>query len=331
MDEGALARPVLWAAATIAMFSGLVVCANKPSVPARLALADNLRLIDLWSRAPFVVTGSIARVRRIGAPRLGKNGNSESITVYPCEAEFLPSIVIKGQAQDANRKLLWFSYFPSCAFGHRPEETIGQVDRIWFLRVDGKWLRPVADNAAPFLGLFQRFSPDHDDSESLRRALVGQLLTPEAVAKTNRAFVERFDDLFGVACEITTEEICFQILTDRYNESAPDVRAEICRFLAGSFDQCPFSDCPRGILYPGLTDHRAEDFQAQRRNNELRDASEERIKELLNSGKLADREWTRRRLWILSCNFDPLIRRRAGELLRRFFPGAEIPTCVNCR
>jgi hypothetical protein len=323
-------RTVLWAT-TLAALSVLVVCANKPPLPARSVAAGNLQLIDLWSRAALVVTGSVAHVNRIGVPRLGKNVNSESITVYPCEAEFSPSIVVKGHAEDANRKLLWFSYFPNCAFPYRPEDTVGQVDRIWFLRVDGRWLRPVADNAAPFLGLFQPFSPNNDDSESIRRALIRQLLTPEAVARTNREFAEHFFDLFGVACEITTEQMCFQILSERYKESAPEVRAEICRFLAGSYDQCPFSDCPRGILYPGLADHQAEEFQAKRRSNELRDASEERTKELLNSGKPSDREWTRRRLWILSCNFDPLIRRRARELLSRFFPDEEIPSCVTCR
>jgi hypothetical protein len=288
-----------------------------------------MTLTDLWWRASIVAVGTVGVGHQVG-PTQVVNYEKESVTLYPCEAEFRSVAVIKGDARIDNQMFLWFSFFPECGFGIKPQQEIHSVEQVWFLRTQGALLRPIKDPSAQFLELFRAFHPADEDSGDLRRSFSRTLLTPPAVAQTDVRFIERFNDLFTLSCEVSVEAWCLRLLGDLHKRASPTVRKEICRYRAGIYNQCRFSDCPEGILFPGTDGAEAERLQASRRASELRDTSEEKVQAALNSGDPSGKESTLRRLQILSCNIDPLVRERAREAARRFFPKAETPACLSC-
>lgn len=313
----------------LALLFGAVACKRASSIPVVRPGPRGLQLIDLWPRASIVAVGTLAGAHQAGPSQIASY-NNESATVYPCEAEFRSSAVIKGNIALENPRLLWFSLFPTCGFGVTPKQLIRSVEQVWFLRSEGPWLRPVIDPSAEFVELFRAFQPVAEDSGDLRRSLSRTLLTPQSVAETDRRFIERFDNFFEMSCDLSGELWCFRVLGDLQKRASPAIRGEICRFLAATYKQCRFSDCPQDPLYPGTEAVEDEQLQAARHASELREASEERINKALNSGNPSDGESILRRLQILSCNIDALVRKRAREATRRFFPKAAIPTCLSC-
>src|SRR6478672_6545803 len=103
------------------MLLAVMNCGRTSVVPVRLVVPGKLQLTDLWSRATVVAAGDLAHVERIGSAQQMNGQEKNAPVVYPCQADFLASIVIKGQGERAKRKLLWFSYFPSCIFEHRTD------------------------------------------------------------------------------------------------------------------------------------------------------------------------------------------------------------------
>lgn len=304
-------------------------CKGARFVPAVQPGPPGMQLIDLWSRASIVAVGSVGAGHQTGTTQIAKYQN-ESLTVYPCEAQFRPSALIKSDEEIGDRTLLWFSLFSTCGFGIKPDETLRSTEQVWFLRSEGAWLRPVIDPSAEFLELFQPFQPAAKDAGDLRRSLSRTLLDPQSVAQTERGFTQRFDNFFELSCELAGQALCLQMLSDLHERASPLIRGQICRFVALTYDQCRFSDCPQDPLSAESEDPSAEQLRGARRASELREVSEERINKALNSGNPSDRESILGRLQILSCNIDPRVRERAREATRRFFPKAEIPACLSC-
>jgi hypothetical protein len=315
----------------LALVWNSAACQRGPSVPRVKQPGPPGSVAAFWPPATIVAIGTVRSPHRVGTPQLATYGNT-SARVYPCEAQFHAAVLIKSEAGIDNRRLLWFSGFPTCSFGLKPEWEIRSAEQVWFLRTEGTWLRPVTDIGGTFLELYQHFEATGDDSETLRRTLSRYLLNPAAIAETEERFIQRFNELFRLSCEIAGEQWSLQVLGDLQRGASPEVREKICRFLAGA-DQCRHSDCPPGPLPPGIdpaawSAQRDRDQEAHKKSD-LHETSEERVKVYLKSGQ--PKEWEQRTLEGMSCNFDPVIRRRAGKLLRKYFPESHPAPCISCR
>ena len=312
--------------AVLALLWSSVACQTGPPVP-RVQQSTGPQP-SLWSRATIVAVGTVDSPHRVGVPQLWTWGNTSG-PAFPCQAQFHATALLKSEAGIDNRKVLWFSLFPTCGFGLKPGWAIRSVEQVWFLRSEGTWLRPVTDPGGTFVDLFQHFEAASNDSETVRQTLSRYLLNPAASAETEERFIQRFNELFRLSCEIAGEQWSLQVLGDLQRRASPKIRGETCRLLAGDYDQCRFSDCPPGSFYPGTDGARGDQNQAAHKSNDLLESSEEHVKGRLKSGQ--PREWEQRQLEVLSCNFDPVIRQRAGKLLRKYFPESRPAPCISCR
>ena len=313
--------------AVSALMWGSVACRSGPSVP-RVTVRSSGSVVAFWSSATIVAVGTVGSPHRVGAQQVARWGNT-AVPAYPCEAQFHATALLKGEEGVDNRKLLWFSPFPTCGFGLKPDWAIRSAEQVWFLRTEGTWLRPTTDMGGNFLELYQHFAPMGNDSETLRRTLSQYLLNPAAIAESEERFIQRFYDLFRLSSDIAGEQWSLQVLGDLYQQASPAVRREICGFLAAD-DRCRLSDCPPGPVPPDAASRaRGDREQEALRKSYLEETSEELVKARLKSGQ--PKEWEQQALEHMSCNFDPVIRRRAGRLLRKYFPESKLAPCISCR
>jgi hypothetical protein len=180
-----------------------------------------------------------------------------------------------------------------------------------------------------FLELFKPLGVPSSDPVLLRRALSRSVLDPSVAAKTDGEFIRHFSDLLELSIAISDEQWSLQVLGDLYKRVSPNVRAMICYKLASTYGQCRFSDCPTGLVLQGIDLAKADVEQAARGRRVLRETSEDHVKRYLASGK--PRALEQGALEVLSCNFDPIIRRRAAALLHKYFPESQPPPCISCR
>src|ERR1035438_9487728 len=295
--------------AVLALMLGSVACRSGPPVPRVRPCPPGWGLASFWGPATIVAVGTVGSTHRVGPPQFVTLGN-RSERVYPCEAQFHATALIKSEAGIENRKLLWFSLFPTCGFGLTPDWTIRSAEQVWFLRTEGAWLRPIVDIAWTFYELHQHFAPPENDSETLRRTLSRYLLNPAASAETEEQFIRSFDFLVRLSSGIAGEQWSLQVLGDLYQQASPAVRREICGFLAAA-RQCRNSDCPPGPLPPGIdpaaSRARADRDQEAQRKSDLDESSEKQVKMFFNSGQ--PKELVQHELERLSCSFDPVDRK----------------------
>jgi len=339
------------ASATLVLILASSACHSSPELPPRRTLPNALGLKGLWSEASVVSTGTLSEVKRIGATQRVSQPNGDVVPVYPCEAEFIPSVLIKGQLNTGTRKILWFAALSNCTFEDQPHFTSNPVERLWFFRTDGDWLRPVADNTRVYLELFQPFSPHEGaNATEVRSALAIILLTPSAVSppgpplplpenkhlptslRTPSAALDKFKDfaellpyLFDLACEVAGDHACYQALGALERQSPPQLQDDICAFLAESYDQCGYSACPQ-VQFPLTSGAEAEKRQPKRVA-----IPEGILRNAMASGDKARIQFELGLLHMLSCNRDTSVREITAKQLKEYFPDDPPLPCVPCR
>src|SRR5579863_1699251 len=103
----------------------------------------------LWDRSSFVAAGSLHEIGREGSSR-----NWGSVPLYPCSGHFQIQRLIKGDEAMAGKKLLWYSHTEDCVTtGPFGLDDRDRSQKIWFLREDGLWLRPIVDNYRSYASL----------------------------------------------------------------------------------------------------------------------------------------------------------------------------------
>ncbi|HXP86520.1 MAG TPA: hypothetical protein VN841_17455 [Bryobacteraceae bacterium] len=222
------------------------------------------------------------------------------------------------------QRVFWFSIFPDCTFNRWLDrrEIPGVVDRVWFFRREGKWLRPVDDTSEAYLELFQPLK----EGANAEQALIRMLMTPGALQKDP----EFVSTKFGFVCELVGTKMCFEMLNDVQKQSSEKVKGEICMDLA-LIDHCTYQDCPRTLLRfdPNSAEEQAKEVRRQRGAEES--LTEAAITGLLNAREPGKIDALRERLQLESCNRNPSIRKRAAALLQKYFLAYGPMTCTACR
>ena len=308
--------------ATLVAVFLMAACHSSPELPPRKTIDNGLRLSAVWVEASIVATGRLTGVKRIGGAQKASQHDGIA-TVYPCQGEFVPAVSIKGQPQRG--KLLWFSYFPNCTFEQQPGRTSHAVERLWFLRTDGPWLRPVADNTWTYLELFQPLLYVGASQADLRAALGKILLTPSAVSENTDGFLRSLPNLFDLACEVAGDRACYEALGALQERSPSELQGPVCAFLAGFFDECGYTDCAQVVspFWAGPETHRSQPKRAA--------LSEEIVRRTVESGDNARVKLMLQQLHMLSCNRDSSVRETALAQLRQYFPDDASVPCVRCR
>ncbi len=307
----------------IALLVLLASCRPFPVPPRWKGRPD---LLYLWSESTIVAAGQLTSVRRIGRPiALVAPANNAPFTLYPCEGEFLPTAFVKGGIDSTRPKILLFSWSPRCSFGGGKDFNVNPVERIWFLRQEDEWLRPIIDTYSGFLDLFEPFEASASIAETQAR-FARALLSPKIVAKDPAAFFRRLPEFYELSCQISGSDTCFANLRHMQQEAQPPLRAEICRWLASQFDQCNFTDCPASTMLDGGIDMtNSAELDLLRKAHALSLTSEEPYGSRVNPYR------TLSELRRLACNYDPIIQKRARKLLRKYFPAEVLQACIPCK
>jgi hypothetical protein len=284
---------------------------------------------QLWIGASSVVVGSASGERRLPGDERVRLGDGNSIRVYPCQARLSVSATIKGAI--SVERLLWFSYSPNCSLVAWPPAKAQRNTRVWFLRQVEGWLRPVYDNAAAYLELSQPLNAEAKGPAELRVAFAYALLSPQNVVATpGNPPWGGLGALYSLAVEVVGEQIAYRMLVDLQRESPPVLRADICRLVADLYNQCSLSGCPSSLNVSGSPPD-AVQRQRLRHVGEINSISANAVAEAMESASTSKRDVLHRNLWLLSCNVDTAVRRRAVFLLHRYFQNDPPVTCVPCK
>ena len=116
---------------------------------------------------------------------------------------------------------------------YRPNEQgrgNGPIQRVWFLRNEGDYLRPVVDAGSAFyLRLFPKWENDANVDHQAKFAEL--LLTPMANDRTLGEFAKGFSNPASVACEILGEMTCSLRIRDLAKLGDPQLRGAACNYL----------------------------------------------------------------------------------------------------
>lgn len=135
-------------ACTLAALMTLQSCAG--SLPGRVEVPvsqSRIPIETLWKTASLVATGRLSDIRRFGF----SSRRADGITLYPCRGNFRVARPLKGSETLAGNPVLWYSYSTDCQTGPFLLQMNSEKERVWFLRIDGKWLRPIVDNSASYI------------------------------------------------------------------------------------------------------------------------------------------------------------------------------------
>jgi hypothetical protein len=273
----------------------------------------------------LVATGRLTEIKRIGGPV-----QAPSILAYPCEALFWPSRFIKGRMTQRSARFLWYSFSSDCAMPPRIKHHKPAVESVWFLRRDKAWLRPLWDVACPRLELFQPIDGP-DNEQDARRTLARMVLTPDAVSESNSEYVRSSLNYLELAEDLVGDQSRAELLNALQPRTPPEIRAEFCRYFAGSYDECSFADCPSGFLFSGLTGDKAVSSQEARTAGELTLTAKAHFEANFGAADEVQRTGILAELQRFSCSYKGLIRERARQLVRQYFPSAPQAVCVPCR
>ena len=191
-----------------------------------------------WELASAVMVGDLTGVRYIGRQRIPRdrlNPAGQPVTrqwLYWCQADLKWDVLIKGTPPPPAKKYVWSDSFPGCD-KHKFDNGATNVNlRVWLVREDGPYLRPVTDTRGLAYYPFQtttKIEPGVNAAAQLGRLL----MTPEASPNT-----ASYENIFWGAASLArellpTEEFRLRVLS---LTSSGDARlgARACMFLEQS-------------------------------------------------------------------------------------------------
>jgi len=189
-----------------------------------------------WELASAVVVGDITGARYIGRrqriPRDRLNPAGLPVTgkwLYWCEADLKWDVLIKGTPPPPAKKYLWSDSFPGCD-GHRFDYGATNVTlRVWLVREDGPYLRPVTDTRGRAYYAFQTTAKIEPGGGAV--AQLGRLMTPEAAVPSPAAYENIFWGAASLARGLLPA-VEFRSRVLRLTSSGDaDLRARACMFL----------------------------------------------------------------------------------------------------
>jgi len=205
--------------------------------------ARPLGLLGAWDQASLIVVADLQNVRALGSQTITKPpwpSLPNVLHVHWCEGDLHIYAVVKGSVGPDRRTFLWGQTTTDCDLstyhGSGVDEQTGAMTRVWFLRQEGKYSRPVVDAGAPLCFTFN-VKWDIKSPEKPSQQFARLLLTPDAVASTPVEYAQRFFHFASPACFIMGRDECVHQIKALADRGVPSLRREACEFLASQFHE----------------------------------------------------------------------------------------------
>jgi hypothetical protein len=200
-----------------------------------------LGLLGNWERASSVVVADLRNVHYLGSPEITKPPWSklpDRFTVYWCEADFVSHASVRGRLPRSGKKFLWGGARPGCEVNmpaREAPEGAGPRMRVWFVREDGEYIRPVVDGFGPYF-VELRANWEVPRGADPQRVFAQLLLSPAAVDEDARHYGQHWDfDLAMTACHILGKPECIEQINRLASLGDPLLRRRACEFLTSQF------------------------------------------------------------------------------------------------
>lgn len=208
-------------------------------------------LFGTWERAPLVVLADLQSVESAGSQKVARLPNPVPAAVhriYWCRGDLKAYSVVRGALPSVGKKFLWSSMSPGCdptrsAYG--TTQYHGPGTRVWFLREEAEYIRPVVDiGGAFFVGFNVKWNilPTQAPEKHF-----GQLLlTPSAIDASLRDYAHGFFNLANAACLILGRDelsegrsprACVAQVRALADLGDPNLRRAACDFLQSQFGE----------------------------------------------------------------------------------------------
>jgi hypothetical protein len=161
------------------------VCDSQESFP-KWEVAP-IGLVGTWERADDVVVGDVSNIQALGSQKISDSDRPRPVAstineIFWCQADFHADSVVKGRIPTPGKKLIWAAIRPGCGFEwlrYGYEESTPPVTRVWFVREEGEYIRPVVDAGGVLFASFHARFTAAGRLEDLRR-FAYLFLNPEA-------------------------------------------------------------------------------------------------------------------------------------------------------
>jgi hypothetical protein len=196
-----------------------------------------LNLSGTWEFSPSVVVGDMRHAKAVGTQKLVPPPLAGARdTLYWCEGDFRTFAVIKGTAPSPRKKYLWAEFQPGCDLYFQDPIAAGSpVTRVWFIREEGKYVRPAVDSARHYYLLHTDWASSSDVDARTRFGRL--LLTPAAYAGTLVEFSQGFTNLASLAQMVLGDAEARTRVRELAGLGDPDLRREACDFLQMNFQE----------------------------------------------------------------------------------------------
>jgi hypothetical protein len=206
---------------------------------------SNLEIAGDWKASPIVAIGDVTNITAYGEQNVSSLPWPMSPDVhelYWCQGDFRAIEVVKGELPAPPKKYLWASSLPGCALWYGDARFFQRLaTRVWFLRVEGEFLRPTFDGGtARLFGLFTKW----DDGPRLpaRQRLGVLLLTPAANSDTPEDFARYLWNSGDIACDLLGKAQCALQIRSLTELASPALREAACNYLKGQLgEECSVS------------------------------------------------------------------------------------------
>ncbi len=225
-------------AAIVGLFWGLIGAEAQQWFPQ--PRGSNVRLAGDWADATIVAVGEVVNARIYGThtySRLPFPANPWDHEVRWCAGDFHATAVVKGSLDGAPKKYLYLSSLGCQVLNlSTPDWGDEAKTRVFFLRVEGAYLRPVFDYGThKYLGLLTRW--DQGPRLPPRQRLGALLLTPRANTSTIKAYARYLGYVGDIACDLLGKAECARRIRALAKLGNPLLRENACGFLQGQLHE----------------------------------------------------------------------------------------------
>jgi hypothetical protein len=200
----------------------------------------SIGLTGSWESAPDVVVGDVSNIVALGAEKITSPPwpAYDSIhEIYWCQADFKADSAIKGDLPVPGKKFLWAAIRPGCGlelFRYGYDESQAPIVRIWFVREEGEYIRPVVDAGGVFFVSFHGkwFDPPKQEAP---RILALLMLNPAALGMSTAHYSIIFNNPVMLARTILGEKEIVERLKALATSPDLELRESACYYLKDQF------------------------------------------------------------------------------------------------
>lgn len=225
---------------TLARWMILVGISTQAPCDAQRVLPEwkqgSIGLSGTWKQASHIVVGKLDEGTLVGETDPPSYATEAVRKIYWCEGELQIVAYIRGSSVPTN-KYLWGSLQPEC----KPDQLPGgrnpyaePVTRIWFLKIEDGYLRPILEGGGIHLLVLRREWPSNLRGNP-ERYLARLLLTPYADTGNAEEFALHFFSSASSACYILGWEDCKVEIRKLSLNRNGEIRKAACGYLRSQF------------------------------------------------------------------------------------------------